>query len=93
MRENVLKTKSYAFALRIFKLYKYLLTHKEYVLSKQLLKSGTAVGSLVSEVEFGQSRMDFVSKMSIALNEAMKHSIGSLFSRTLSTSTQRCRRE
>ena len=70
MRENVLKTKSYAFALRIVKLYKYLQTHKEYVLSKQLLRSGTAVGALVSEAEFGQSRMDFVSKLSIALKEA-----------------------
>ena len=70
MRENVLKIKSYAFALRIVKLYKYLQTHKEYVLSKQLLRSGTAVGALVSEAEFGQSRMDFVSKLSIALKEA-----------------------
>ncbi len=70
MRENILKTKSYAFALRIVKLYKYLSTNREYVLSKQALRSGTAVGALVSEAEFGQSKADFVSKLSIALKEA-----------------------
>jgi len=70
MKENVLKEKSYAFALRIVKLYKYLCTHKEYVLSKQVLRSGTAVGALVSEAEFGQSKADFISKLSIALKEA-----------------------
>ena len=70
MRENVLKAKSYAFALRVVKLYKYLHTHKEYVLSKQVLRSGTAVGALVSEAEFGQSKADFISKLSIALKEA-----------------------
>ena len=70
VKENVLKTKSYAFALRVVKLYKYLSTHREYVLSKQVLRSGTAVGALVSEAEFGQSKADFVSKLSIALKEA-----------------------
>ena len=70
MRENVLKEKSYAFALRIVKLYKYLCIHKEYVLSKQVLRSGTAVGALVSEAEFGQSKADFISKLSIGLKEA-----------------------
>jgi four helix bundle protein len=70
MRENVLKAKSYAFALRVVKLYKYLCAHKEYVLSKQVLRSGTAVGALVSEAEFGQSKADFISKLSIALKEA-----------------------
>jgi len=67
---NVLKEKSYAFALRIVKLYRYLSVHKEYVLSKQVLRSGTAVGALVSESEFGQSKADFISKLSIALKEA-----------------------
>jgi len=66
----VLKEKSYAFALRIVKLYKYLCVNKEYVLSKQVLRSGTAVGALVSEAEFGQSKADFISKLSIALKEA-----------------------
>ena len=70
MRRNVLKDKSYAFALRIVKLYKYLSDHKEYVLSKQVLRSGTAVGALVSEAEFGQSKADFISKLSIGLKEA-----------------------
>jgi len=70
VNEGVLKTKSYAFALRIVKLYRYMCTHKEYVLSKQVLRSGTAIGALVSEAEFGQSKADFVSKLSIALKEA-----------------------
>lgn len=70
MKENILKTKSYAFALRVVKLYKYLCRHKEYVLSKQVLRSGTAVGALVSEAEFAQSKADFISKLSIALKEA-----------------------
>jgi len=65
-----LKTKSYAFALRIVKLYKYLSDNREYVLSKQVLRSGTAIGALVAEAEFGQSRADFASKLSIALKEA-----------------------
>ena len=69
MKENVLKTKSYAFALRIVKLCKYLYSQKEFVLSKQLLRSGTAIGALVSEAEFGQSRADFISKLSIGLKE------------------------
>ena len=51
MRGNVLKVKSYAFALRVVKLYKYQCTQKEYVLSKQVLRSGTAVGAWVSEAE------------------------------------------
>lgn len=70
MRENILKTKSYGFALRVVKLYKYLSTQQEYVLSKQVLRSGTAIGALVSEAEFGQSKADFISKLSIALKEA-----------------------
>jgi len=70
MSDNVLKVKSYAFALRVVKLYKYLCTQKEYVLGKQVLRSGTAVGALVSEAEFGQSKADFISKLSIGLKEA-----------------------
>ncbi len=69
--ENVLKSKSYAFALRVIKLYKYLCNeHREYVLSKQVLRSGTAVGALISEAEFGQSKADFINKLSIGLKEA-----------------------
>jgi four helix bundle protein len=68
---SILKDKSYAFAIRIVKLYQFLSNEKkEFVLSKQLLRSGTAVGALVREAEFGQSKPDFKSKMSIALKEA-----------------------
>jgi four helix bundle protein len=70
-RENVLKDKSYAFALRIIKAYKYLAKKQnEYVLSNQLLRAGTAIGALIREAEYAQSRADFISKMSIALKEA-----------------------
>ena len=69
--EYPLREKSYAFALRIIKLYKYLVAeHKEFVLSKQALRSGTAIGALISEAKFGQSTADFISKMNIALKEA-----------------------
>ena len=71
VKENILKDKSYKFALRIVSLYKYLMSEKkEFVLSKQVLRSGTAIGALVREAEFAQSKFDFVSKMSIALKEA-----------------------
>ena len=70
-KENIVMDKSYAFALRIIKLYKYLLTDKkEYVLSKQMLRSGTAIGALIKEGEHAQSKADFINKMSIALKEA-----------------------
>jgi len=71
MKESILKQKTYAFALTVIKVYKQILAdHKEYVLSKQFLKSGTAPGALVREAEYGQSKPDFISKMSIALKEA-----------------------
>lgn len=71
MKENIISTKSYVFALRIIKAYKYLSTDKkEFILSKQLLRSGTAIGALVREAEHGQSRADFLNKMNIALKEA-----------------------
>ncbi len=69
-KENILRTKSYAFALRIVKLNQFLNERKEYVLSKQILRSGTAIGALVRESEFAQSRADFINKLSIALKEA-----------------------
>ncbi|MHC4870853.1 MAG: four helix bundle protein [Planctomycetota bacterium] len=69
--EDILKDKSYDFALRMVKLNKYLCSEKrEYVLSKQVLKSGTAIGALVSEAKFGQSKSDFINKLSVALKEA-----------------------
>ena len=68
--ENVIEIKSFDFAVRIINLYKYLTAiKKEYVLSKQLLRSGTSVGANVAEAEQAQSRPDFVSKMNIALKE------------------------
>ena len=69
--ENILKDKSYAFALRVVKLAQYLNNdQKEYVLSKQVLRSGTAIGALISEAEFAQSKPDFINKLSIGLKEA-----------------------
>jgi four helix bundle protein len=71
MKENPLKDKSYQFAIRIVKLSQFLKQDKrEFVLSKQILRSGTAIGALIREAEFGQSRADFTSKMSISLKEA-----------------------
>jgi four helix bundle protein len=71
MKENIVKDKSFAFALRVIKLAKYLEGKKrEYVLSKQILRSGTAIGALVREAEHAESKADFIHKMSIALKEA-----------------------
>lgn len=70
MRENILKSKSLNFAIRVVNLYKFLTSeHKEYVLSKQVLRSGTSVGAMVREAEFAQSKRDFISKLSIAQKE------------------------
>ena len=69
--ENIIASKSYAFAIRIVNLYKQLTGEKrEFILSKQLLRSGTAVGALIKEAEHGQSKADFLNKMNIALKEA-----------------------
>lgn len=69
--KGVVAPKSYAFALRIINLYKWLTTNKkEFILSKQLLRSGTAIGALIKEAEHSQSKADFINKMSIALKEA-----------------------
>lgn len=68
---SVLKEKSYAFAIDIVKLYQKLCTDKkEFVLSKQLLRSGTAIGALVAEATYAQSKADFISKLHISLKEA-----------------------
>lgn len=70
-KKNIAKDKSFAFALRVVKLNRYLQEEKrEYVLSKQLLRSGTAIGALVREAEQAESRADFVHKLAIALKEA-----------------------
>ena len=71
MKDNVILEKSLDFAVRVVKLYKYLCeTKKEYVLSKQLLRSGTSIGANVNEAQAGQSKSDFIAKMSIASKEA-----------------------
>ena len=70
MRENVVKKKSFAFAVRVVKLYQYLCEQKkEFVLSKQLLRSGTSVGAMLREAEHAESKNDFVHKMAIAQKE------------------------
>ncbi|MBU0560365.1 MAG: four helix bundle protein [Bacteroidetes bacterium] len=71
MKENVVRNKSFEFAIRIVGLYKYLAEDKkEYVLSKQVLRAGTSVGALVRESEHAESTADFIHKLSIALKEA-----------------------
>jgi len=71
LKNNILKDKSYLFAIEIIKISQQLVSdRKEYVLSKQLLRSGTAIGALIREAEFAQSKLDFINKMSIALKEA-----------------------
>jgi four helix bundle protein len=70
MKENVIKIKSYAFVLEIVSLYKYMTSKNEYVISKQLLRSGTSIGANVEEADAGISKKDFAAKMSIASKEA-----------------------
>lgn len=71
MKKNIIREKSFSFAIDIVKLYKFLSnTKNEYVMSRQLLKSGTSIGANVREAEFAQSKPDFISKMSISLKEA-----------------------
>jgi len=69
--DNVIQKKSYAFAVRIVRLYKYLVDEKkEFVLSKQLLRCGTSVGANIEEAIGGQSEKDFFAKLTIAYKEA-----------------------
>ena len=68
--ENAIKDKSMAFAVRIVRLCKYLSEQHEFVMSKQVLRSGTSIGANVREAQYGQSKRDFAAKMSIALKEA-----------------------
>ena len=71
MRDNIAVDKSFEFSVRIVNLYKFLVSeHKEYILSKQLLRCGTSIGANVSEAQRGQSKADFAAKMNIALKEA-----------------------
>lgn len=71
MEEKTVKFKSYNFAIRIIRAYKFLNSEqKEFVLSKQMLRSGTAIGALIREAEHAESKADFIHKFSIALKEA-----------------------
>jgi four helix bundle protein len=69
-KSSILRDKSFSFAVRIVKLTQFLQEKQEYVLGRQILKSGTAVGALVQEAEYAQSNADFISTFSIALKEA-----------------------
>ena len=75
-KENVLKTKSYAFALRVVKTYQHLDSSREWVLSKQFLRAGTSIGANVAEANQAQSRPDFISKLSISLKECVETEYG-----------------
>ena len=76
-KQNPARDKSYDFALRIIKLYKYLIEEKkEYVLSKQILKSGTSIGANVEEAIGGQSRRDFLAKSAFLIKKPERHIIG-----------------
>ena len=71
MAESILKTKSYSFSIDIMKIYQHLSKEKqEFIISKQLVRSGTSIWAMIREAEFGQSKADFINKMSIALKEA-----------------------
>lgn len=69
-KKNVIKEKSFEFAKEIVYLYKVLAEKREYVLSKQLLRSGTSIGANIREAEHAQSKADFIHKLSISLKEA-----------------------
>ena len=77
MKNNIVQDKSYAVAIRIVKLYKYLCDEKkEFVLSKQLLRSGTSIGANIEEAIGGQSEKDFFAKLTIAYKETRERIIG-----------------
>lgn len=70
MKQNIVKEKSFAFAVRIVKTYQHLVAkHKEFILSKQALRSGTAVGALIREAINAESKQDFIHKMALAQKE------------------------
>ena len=71
MKNNIIKDKSFDFAIRIVRLYQYLNSNKkEFVLSKQLLRSGTSIGAMIREAEHAESKNDFIHKFAIAQKEA-----------------------
>src|SRR5262245_33726455 len=73
-RENIIVQKSYAFALEIIKLYKLIIEKKEFVLSKQILRSGTSIGANVHEAVGSESKKDFIHKLGVAVKEARETS-------------------
>ena len=72
MVKSIIKEKSFEFAVKIVKLYKELNEEKEFIISKQLLRSGTSIGANIKEALQGQSKADFISKLSISLKEAVE---------------------
>ncbi|MBK7233615.1 MAG: four helix bundle protein [Saprospiraceae bacterium] len=70
MGESIVRRKSFEFALTIIDLYKKMIAQNEYIISKQILKSGTSIGANIEEGLAGQSKRDFVAKLSIASKEA-----------------------
>ena len=70
MSDNVLKDKSFKFAIRIVELSRILNSKKEFILSKQILRSGASIGAMVRESEYAESKADFIHKLTIALKEA-----------------------
>lgn len=70
MKESIVQQKSFQFSLKIIALYKKLNAEKEYIISKQLLRSGTSIGANIEEALAGQSKRDFIAKMSISSKEA-----------------------
>ncbi len=73
-KENIIVKKSYAFALEVINLYKYLIEKKEFVMSKQILRSGTSIGANIHEGVASESKKDFVHKLSIAVKESRETS-------------------
>ncbi len=71
-KDNVIQSKSFDFALSIIEIYKKLMSQNEFVISRQLLKSGTSIGANIEEALQGQSKADFISKLSISLKEAVE---------------------
>ncbi len=70
MKDNLIQNKSFDFSLKIIELYRFLKEQKEFIISKQILKSGTSIGANIEESLAGQSKKDFISKMTIANKEA-----------------------
>lgn len=70
MKKSIIKTKSFQFSLKIIELYKKLKAEKEFVISKQVLRSGTSIGANIEEALAGQTKKDFTAKMSISSKEA-----------------------